>query len=187
MEKNFELVLTKNIMKNLFKKHKRILLIIAAIVVVYFIFFGTQNIKDPYAFTWERPSEYVFSDLNKSAFCNFSKDVNTFYYQDVSRSETEKNIHYLVSNDNGADPVILTDLDTPEPHIRTNAGEAPLIILNNDSVSITLMAQPSSSIFASKGDTVSYELFKEDGILVYTDIHNGLLGPTGTMEMGYCH
>lgn len=167
----------------------KITIIIAVIaLIVYGNFLFQTKSKNPYEFTWERSqNEITLADLTKSATCSFNKDINTFYYQNFSKFEKEKNIHYVVANSDPADTMTFVDLDTPQPRVRTNTGESILQVINDNSESITLISIPPSMLGVPTGDVVIYRLFKQDGVLVYADTHSGFLGPTGTLEMGYCH
>ncbi len=147
---------------------------------------NTDKSKD--LFIGNPPTDILLSpskNITDSATCRFQKSFNTFYTKKITNSELTppSRIYYNIGDDNEADTVTFVDLDTNFPKVKVNTGESALTIIQNTPENITLGKTDPAS-----GGIVVYNIFKKEGILVYYDSRNFLLiGPTGTLEMGYCN
>ena len=177
------------------KKYKIITVLILLILtgsISYY--FGSKNFaKNGDLFVWNPPQDTLTSpstNITNSATCRFAKSFNTFFMKKITNSELNppERVYYDFGEDNQTDTVTFSDLNTDHPKVVTNTGQSDLTVLNNNSDTITLI--DLTGINDPIGHAFSvYKLFKKKGVLVYTGATDSFftLGPTGTLEMGYCN
>lgn len=174
-------------------KPKKIAVIIRSIILLIlvggFAYYLGLNKSDRDLFTW-KPTQGLLSpskNITDSTNCSFRKSFNVFFNADDPTQPTGQKIRYSYSNDNTADTISLIDLDTDHPKIRTNSGEFEPAIVDNNPSTITLV--DINNIKSSLGHPITiYKLFKKNGILIYADANDGpIVGPFGSLEMGYCN
>jgi hypothetical protein len=148
--------------------------------------------NDSELFVWDPPQDILMSpstNITNSATCRFKKSFNTFFQTKITNSESNppEKIYYDFGNENEADTVTLFDLNTDYPKVKHNNGESGLTVLNNNSDTITLIGLDGINDPINHAFSI-YKLFKKKGILIYSDMADNLflIGPTGTLEMGYC-
>ncbi len=176
---------------------KNIIIFVLFILVAslgYYFGLKHPSANDESLFVWEPPQDILMSpstNITDSATCRFKKSFNTFFEKKITNSELNppERIYYNIGDDNEADTVTFIDLNTEHPKVKTNSGESELTVLNNNSDTITMI--DLSGISSSLDHAFStYKLFKKKGILIYSDASDKvmvIIGPTGTLEMGYCH
>ena len=171
------------------------------IILVLFVIIGSSSYflglkhstNDGDVFVWE-PSQDILTGPSKnitdSATCSFKKSFNTFFSKKITNAEPNppEKIYYSVGDDNVADTVTFIDLNTEHPKVKTNSGQSELTVLNSNADTITLIDLSGINDSIDHGFS-TYKLLRKKGILIYSDMADSLLtiGPTGTLEMGYCH
>jgi hypothetical protein len=122
-----------------------------------------------------------FSNLpiGDSAICSFKKDFNVFY---TLGQNSTTSIEYGYSDDDPKNTVSFSGLLGDHPTIITNTGTQHPTVIYDSADSIVMV--DTEGFF---GDTATYRLYKDDGVLVYEDQSDEILGgPEGSLEMGYC-
>jgi len=178
------------------KKYRGLVIIILIIAVGGFAYyFGSKHSSsnNENLFVWNPPQDILMSpstNITDSATCRFKKSFNTFFEKKITNSELNplERIYYNIGDDNEADTVTFVDLNTEHPKVKTNSGQSELTVLNNNSDTITLIDLNGINISPDHAFS-TYKLFKKKGILIYSDASDRFVftGPTGTLEMGYCH
>lgn len=117
--------------------------------------------------------------IGDSAICSFQKDFDVFYALDKNSTTS---VEYMYSNDDPKNTISFSGLTGANPTVITNTGTQSPTVIFNDADSIVLV--DTEGLF---GDTATYRLYKNSGVLVYEDQSNAILnGPEGSLEMGYC-
>jgi len=137
---------------------------------------------------WNRPT-FVPSNLpiTKSATCKFKNELaTTFEAQHIDGQQgSPEGIHYSQSNEdeNEAGTVAFVDLDTKQPKVQSNGGQADLVRIGDAGEQLTLL-----NIGRDGSGTELYTIFRSTGVAIYSQQKNSVLvGPLGVLEMGYCN
>jgi len=136
-------------------------------------------------FKWDRPTSLVGTNLpiTQSATCRFKKGLAVNFNKIITNEEPNapERVYYDLSGEDELDPVTFVDLDTRAPKVRSNGGQATLVVAYDDGHRLTLIN--------NKPDGAEmYSVFRDKGVVIYTQQKNSsFIGPFGVMEMGYCN
>ncbi len=98
--------------------------------------------------------------------------------------DAPERIYYSVSDEDETDTVSFIDLDTKNPKVQSNGGQASLKVVSDDGNKITLL---NTGQAGAEGAEL-YTIFRNKGVVIYTQqIDAALIGPFGALEMGYCN
>jgi hypothetical protein len=138
-------------------------------------------------FVWDRPtSPSLRLPITQSATCKFKKGVAVSFHRFNTEPPTApERIYYSMSDEDESDTVAFLDLDTDAPKVQSNSGPASLQVLSRDGQMLTLI---HTAALPLSGGTEVYTIFLDKGVVILTQQQNvALVGPLGTMLMGYCY
>ncbi len=122
--------------------------------------------------------------IKQSATCRIKKTFAVNYHRRVTNAELNapERIYYSLGEDEDeADTVTFIDLDTKNPKVQSNGGQATLVVTHDDEKRITL-------VNIQFGGAEMYTIFKSKGVVIYSQQKESLLiGPFGAFAMGYCN
>jgi len=140
-------------------------------------------------FVWDRPVAFARLPIAKSTTCRIKKSLAAYYSKTITNEEPDppERVYYEAGDEDEGDTVAFVDLDTKSPKVQSNGGQAPLSVLSDDGVTLQLINRRGLEP-GPGGGTEIYTIFRDKGVVLHSLQKTAfLVGPFGTLEMGYCN
>jgi hypothetical protein len=180
------------------------ILVVVIVVLSYMIFFEPRSVNkssleekgsNQFIAAYDRPDS-VLSGINlpitKSATCSFNRLQSAYFeFKDnkndnAGRAPSSANemakIYFETSIESKPNISAFIDLDTDNPKMTANMGQAEMVKIIDNEDSVVLVEKDT----LSSGVLIAYTIFKKEGVGVWTKQYKLIGVPLVYSSMGYC-